>query len=90
MLSSEIEIRAFINHFKLSRVLTVLEMSPCQSISLTSFSYCDVESLIALLLRWSISGYIVAVLSWWILPFLLFFDEWLRSAHTSSWYGAGF
>ena len=53
-------------------------MTPCQSISLTSFSYCDVESLIALLLMWSISGYIVAVLSWWILPFLLFFDKWLN------------
>ena len=64
MLSSEIESKALINHLKLSRVLAVMEMSSCQSISLTSFSCCDVESLIALLLMWSMSAYIVAVLSW--------------------------
>ena len=58
-------------------------MSPCHSISLTSFFCCDVESLIALLLMWSISPYVVAVLSWWILPSLLFFGDWLRFLVTS-------
>ena len=30
---------------------------------------------------WSIPVCIVAVFSWWILQFLLFFGEWLRSAY---------
>ena len=41
-------------------LLTVLQMSPCHSVVLTSFSCYDFESLMALLLVWSISGYAVA------------------------------
>ena len=43
-------------------VLTLLEISPCHSVTLTSFFCYDFESLIALLLMSSISGYAVACL----------------------------
>ena len=72
-------------------VLTVLEMSPCHSVTLTSFSCYDFESLMALLLVWSKSGYAVA-------SFLCGFFRY-RSFSASDlglrikaglWYGTGF